>query len=143
MQVKDVLRAKGTDVATISPAATVTELVDALAERKVGAIVVTEADGALEGIVSERDVVRQLQRTGTALLQESVASIMTTDVVTCAPGDDVVAMMGLMTEKRFRHLPVIQDDELAGIVSIGDIVKARVEALTHERDQLQSYIAGS
>lgn len=143
MQVKDVLRAKGVDVATISPTASVTELLDALAERKVGAIVVTEADGALAGIVSERDVVRRLQRTGTALLQESVASIMTADVVTCAPDDDVVAMMGLMTDKRFRHLPVMADAQLAGIVSIGDIVKARVEALTHERDQLESYISGS
>lgn len=143
MQVKDVLRAKGADVATIDPDATVTDLLDLLAERSVGAIVVAGDDGAVTGIVSERDVVRWLQREGAQLLAAPVGQIMTTDVQTCTPAHDVQDVLVLMTERRFRHLPVLDEGRLAGIVSIGDIVKSRIEALLSERNQLESYIAGT
>lgn len=141
MRIADVLRNKGTEVVTVAPDATVAALIDALAERNVGALPVVEA-GRLVGIVSERDVVRRLHAAGAALLEERVSAIMTTDVVTCAPGDSAAELAGVMTKGRFRHLPVVVDDALAGIVSIGDLVKARIDMLESEREQLQSYIAG-
>lgn len=143
MQVSDVLRAKGADVATIDPDALVTALLERLAQYRIGAMVVAKDGGAVEGIVSERDVVRRLHRDGSTLLETRVAQIMTPDVVTCTPSDDVQDLLVLMTERRFRHLPVLDDGHLAGIVSIGDIVKSRIEALVNERNQLEGYIAGN
>lgn len=140
MRIADVLRNKGTDVVTVPPTTTVAELLGLLAERNVGALPVVDA-GRLVGIVSERDVVRRLHAGGAAALHARVVDIMTADVTTCAPEDDVTALAGVMTEGRFRHLPVVVDGKLAGIVSIGDLVKTRIDMLEAEREQLQSYIA--
>ena len=142
MLIVTVLRSKGDFVATVAPTATVRELLDALAEHRIGAVIVS-ADGSLDGIVSERDVVRHLRETGPALLDRPVADIMTTDVVTCREESAVEELMTTMTERRIRHVPVVDDDgAIVGIVSIGDLVKARIDLLEAEREQLQSYIAG-
>jgi CBS domain-containing protein len=140
MRITDVLRGKGSDVLTIGPSATVAELIALIAGRNIGALPVVDA-GRLVGIVSERDVVRRLHDVGTALLERRVAEIMTTEVTTCRPDDSVVDLARIMTERRFRHLPVVVEGRLCGIVSIGDLVKARIDQLEVERQQLQSYIA--
>jgi CBS domain-containing protein len=139
MRIADVLRGKGSAVATISPDTTVTELLAGLAEQNIGAMVVVASDG-VKGIVSERDVVRHLYELGADLLSQPVSAIMTSVVVTCAPGDTVNSLSGLMTTNRVRHVPVIHNGELAGIVSIGDVVKTRMEELETEQQQLQAYI---
>lgn len=140
MRIADVLRRKGSDVVTASPSTTVRELIGQLAERNVGALPVVDGD-ALVGIVSERDVVRRLHVGGAGLLDATVGDIMTTDLVTCCPTDNAVDLAGVMTSRRFRHIPVVQEGALCGIVSIGDLVKARIDMLEEERQQLQSYIA--
>jgi CBS domain-containing protein len=140
MRVKDVLRRKGDVVVTISPKDTVSALLDALAEHKIGALVVVDSEGAVEGIVSERDVVRHLQARGAGVLEESVSAIMTSPVHTADPETTLDELMVLMTEERIRHVPVIVDDALRGIVSIGDVVKHRIDELQTERDQLTAYI---
>jgi CBS domain-containing protein len=141
MRIADVLRNKGSSVATVAPTATVTEMIAALAQYNVGALPVVDGE-RLVGIVSERDVVRRLHAGGAALLEASVGEIMTTEVTTCSPDDRVADLAAIMTARRFRHLPVVVDGRLAGIVSIGDLVKARIDLLESEREQLQSYIAG-
>lgn len=143
MRIADLLRHKGSTVATVHGSTTVADLVAALAEHNVGALVVTDGtDGtAIAGIVSERDVVRHLNSTGAVLLSAPVSDIMTTAVVTCAPTDTVDSLAATMTERRIRHMPVVDGDELVGIVSIGDVVKSRIEQLETDREQLQSYIA--
>ena len=141
MRIADVLRGKGSSVATVDPSASVAELVASLAEHNVGALPVIEAE-RLVGIVSERDVVRRLHLGGAGLLQLRVSDIMSTSVTTCGPTDKIEDLARIMTERRFRHMPVVKDDTLIGIVSIGDLVKARIDLLEAEREQLQSYIAG-
>jgi CBS domain-containing protein len=140
MRVKDVLRRKGDLVVTISPKDTVSALLDGLAEHRVGALVVVTSDGAVEGIVSERDVVRHLQIRGARVLDEPVSSIMTSPVHTADLSTTLEELMVLMTEQRIRHVPVVVDDKLRGIVSIGDVVKHRIDELQSERDQLTAYI---
>ena len=143
MRVKDVLTIKGTSVATIDPGATVADAIDALARNGVGALVVTSDGRRVEGIVSERDVVRGLSSLGSSLLRVAVCEIMTSDVHTCTPADQVRSLAKTMTDKRFRHMPVVVDDELAGIMSIGDVVKSRLDELQTEHDQLVGYISAS
>lgn len=143
MKISDVVRNKGSMVATVAPEATVTVLLRRLAEHGVGAMVVQRADGTLAGIVSERDVVRQLNQHGSGLLDWPVERIMTTELATCAPGDDVVDILRLMTDRRLRHVPVLVDEGLAGIVSIGDLVKSRIDELVSTTAHLEQYIAGS
>ncbi|GAA3052098.1 CBS domain-containing protein [Pseudonocardia yunnanensis] len=140
MRIADVLRSKGSDVATVDPSVTVAELISQLATHNVGALPVVDG-GELVGIVSERDVVRRLDVAGPGLLEVRVGDIMITGVTTCAPGDSVADIAAVMTNRRFRHLPVVVEGQLAGIVSIGDLVKARIDLLESEREQLQSYIA--
>jgi CBS domain-containing protein len=142
MRIADVLKNKGTAVVTISPEATVTELLAGLDELNIGAMVVMGPDG-LAGIVSERDVVRKLHERGSSLLAQPVSEIMTTVVATCTPRDTVDHLSALMTENRVRHIPVLDRGRLAGIVSIGDIVKTRMEELEAEQEQLQAYITQS
>ena len=142
MRINDVLRRKGDLVVTISPDESVSTLLDALAEHKVGALVVVTSGGAVEGIVSERDVVRHLQARGASVLEEQVSTIMTSPVHTAAPETTLDELMVLMTEQRIRHVPVVVDERLTGIVSIGDVVKHRIEELQSERDQLTAYITG-
>jgi CBS domain-containing protein len=141
MRIADVLRGKGSAVATVGPSATITELIAELATHNVGALPVVDG-GELIGIVSERDVVRQLHSGGPSILGASVADIMTSGITTCSPTDKVADLARIMTAGRFRHLPVVVDGKLAGIVSIGDLVKARIDLLESEREQLQHYIAG-
>jgi CBS domain-containing protein len=143
VQVRDVLRHKGRGVATVAPDVTVADLLSRLAENNVGAMVVTSESGSVRGIVSERDVVRALQRTGTSLLSDPVSSIMTTEVTTTSPDDSVESLARIMTESRIRHLPVLEDGRLAGIVSIGDVVKNRIDQLESERESLIGYIQSS
>ena len=140
MRIADVLRTKGTAVATIDPDVPVSQLLRELAEHNVGAIVVVGSSG-VEGIVSERDVVRRLYQVGIDLLSSPVSAIMTADVFTCSPSDTVDSLTVVMTERRFRHVPVLSDGQLVGIVSIGDVVKSRIGQLEQSQDQLQAYIA--
>jgi CBS domain-containing protein len=141
MRISDILRQKGTEVVTAPPDATVRELIASLAEHRIGAVVVI-ADGKVAGIVSERDVVRHLHERGDALLETEIGEIMTTDVVTCAPDGDVDDIAETMTERRIRHMPVLADGRLAGLVSIGDVVKSRIRQLEQHRGQLEQYITG-
>ncbi|HVW45161.1 MAG TPA: CBS domain-containing protein [Amycolatopsis sp.] len=140
MRIADVLRNKGTAVATLSPDATVEQLLAGLAEHNIGAMVVLGPAG-VAGIVSERDVVRKLHERGAALLSRPVSEIMTTIVATCTPKDSVDDLSVLMTQRRVRHVPVVEEGRLAGIVSIGDVVKTRMEELEANQQQLQAYIA--
>ena len=141
MRIADLLRKKGSAVATVTPDTTVTTLLAGLAEHNVGAMVVVAPDGSIAGIVSERDVVRRLHEHGPALLDGPVSEIMTTLVASCTPDDSVDQLSVLMTERRIRHVPVRADGRLAGIVSIGDVVKNRMEQLEQSQEQLQAYIS--
>ncbi|WP_372491987.1 CBS domain-containing protein [Kineosporia corallincola] len=141
MRISDLLRRKGGLVVTIDPARPVTELLDLLATNGVGALVVSADGQTIDGIVSERDVVRRLQRFGPGLLEEPVSEIMSRQVQTCPPDTDLDELMRLMTNGRFRHVPVVDGGRLVGIVSIGDVVKHRIDELEGERDQLQAYIS--
>jgi CBS domain-containing protein len=139
MRIADVLRNKGAAVVTINPDATVRELLAGLAEQNIGAMVVVGAEGVV-GIVSERDVVRQLHSHGASLMSRPISKIMTSTIATCTKSDSVDAVSALMTNNRVRHVPVLDGKKLIGIVSIGDVVKTRMEELEAEQRQLQSYI---
>jgi CBS domain-containing protein len=142
VRIADVLRRKGDQVATIAPEETVTTLLDRLAEHRVGALVVSIDGESVAGIVSERDVVRRLQEAGPSALGLQVREIMTPEVHTCRPSDLIDDLMRVMTERRVRHVPVVVEGRLAGIVSIGDVVKHRIDELQSERDHLTAYITG-
>jgi len=139
VRIADVLKNKGAAVSTITPDMIVRELLASLVARNVGAMVVVSSAG-LVGIVSERDVVRKLHEYGADLLDRPISDIMTTRVITCAPSDSVDSLSGLMTTNRVRHVPVIEDGQLVGIVSIGDVVKTRMEELQSQQEQLEAYI---
>ncbi|HEX8094871.1 CBS domain-containing protein [Jatrophihabitans sp.] len=139
MLIAEILRRKGSEVITISSDAPVSEMVASLAEHKIGALVVVE-DGRTVGIVSERDVVLRLHRDGARVLEAPVSELMTTDVVSCQPTDGVDQIGAAMTERRIRHMPVLANGELAGIVTVGDVVAARIADLEQTRGQLESYI---
>jgi CBS domain-containing protein len=140
MLIATLLQRKGDFVATIPPDATVADLLRALAEENVGALVVSRDGHHVDGVASERDVARHLARHGAATLDRPVSAIMTADVRTCSPDDGVETLMETMTRAHIRHVPVLHDGVLAGIVSIGDIVKTRVDELQGERDDLINYI---
>jgi CBS domain-containing protein len=140
MKISDVIRNKPSqDVVTISPDGTVRDLLRLLSEHNVGALVVSSDGEHIDGIVSERDIVRTLHADGT-VINAHVHQIMTTVVHTCGEDDEVDALMQTMTEGRVRHVPVVADGRLTGIISIGDVVKNRIDQLEFERDQLDSYI---
>ena len=142
MRISDILRVKGDRVVTVQPDAIVTELLTLLAQHKIGAVIVS-ADGAhVDGIVSERDVVRALANRGAAVLSEPVNRIHTTQVRSVAPDASIEDVERLMTDNRFRHVPVVQDGTLKGVVSIGDVVKNRIDELESERSSLTGYITG-
>jgi CBS domain-containing protein len=141
MRIADVLRSKGATVVTVTPDMTVRDLVAMLAEHRIGATVVSADGGTVDGIVSERDVVRALAARGAAVLSERVADIMTAEVQTCKPDASVNDLMRTMTEGRFRHVPVVVEGRLSGIVSIGDVVKTRIGELETERESLERYIS--
>lgn len=143
MNVQSIIGSKGSDVATIMQTASLSDAVAALGEHGIGALVVSGDGRAIEGIVSERDIVRAVSRSGASALDTSVGSVMSTDVITCALSDGVDRLMELMTERRIRHLPVVDDGgHLAGIISIGDVVKARLTELEQENQALSQYISG-
>ena len=140
MRISDVLRVKGSTVATVDPGISVSGLIGELAGHNIGAMVVVENEQVV-GIVSERDVVRQLHQRGAELLNARVSDIMTSSVFTCLPTDSVDSLAATMTERRIRHMPVVVEGRLVGIVSIGDVVKSRIGELESDREQLESYIA--
>jgi CBS domain-containing protein len=141
MKISDILRVKGADVLTTPADATVRELIATLVENDIGALVVVDGDEVL-GIVSERDVVRRLHEWGDTLLESEVSQIMTSEIVSCTLDDDVDRIAETMTERRVRHMPVLTDGSLAGLVSIGDVVKSRIAQLEVDRGQLEQYITG-
>ena len=139
MRIADILRTKGASVATVTETTTVTGLLAELVIHNIGAMVVVGPDGVV-GIVSERDVVRKLHDHGPELLRSSVSDIMSKILVTCTPDDQIDDLSALMTNNRVRHVPVMHGDRLVGIVSIGDVVKNRMEQLQAEQEHLQAYI---
>jgi len=143
MDVQGILRLKGTAVVTIRPDDTIGHLVDGLARERIGAMVVSDDGRTIQGVISERDVVRGLADRGAAVLQLAVRDLMTRQVVTCAPTDSVKQVMAAMTRGRMRHLPVVEDGRLAGIISIGDVVKNRLDEMATEANVLrEAYLGG-
>jgi len=140
MHVSLVLQEKGSDVVTAGPSTPLAEVVATLADRRIGAVVIIEADRVV-GIVAERDVVRVLAERGADALRVAAAEVMDREVTTCAPEARVETLMEVMTERRVRHIPVLEEDRLAGLVSIGDVVKSRISNLEHETEALHSYIS--
>ena len=143
MNVETILRTKGRAVETIRPGETVGAAIDMLVSRNIGALVASEDGEKVEGILSERDIVHALIRHGPHLLSLSVSEVMTRPVVTCDPAESVGELMAEMTNRRIRHLPVVQDGRLCGIVSIGDLVKNRLDEIEYEASSMRSFIAGA
>lgn len=141
MTVKAILSRKGYAVTTIEPTATLAEAAKLLSERRIGAVVVKGAGDRVAGLLSERDIVHMLAEKGPVALAVTVGQAMTRRVVTCREGDTVGDIMEHMTTGKFRHLPVVEDDRLVGIVSIGDIVKHRLEEMEAETNAMREYIA--
>jgi CBS domain-containing protein len=140
MIVKNILADKRGDVVTIEPTADLDAAVKLLAERRIGAVVILGADHRIVGILSERDIVRSLAEHGPTALNKPVSQVMTRDVKTCSEEDTIEGLMSRMTTGKFRHMPVVQQEKLIGIVSIGDVVKFRVEEISHEANALRDYI---
>jgi CBS domain-containing protein len=140
MKISAILKSKGLSVATIGQDVTMATVVAELARHNVGALVVSGDGRTVDGIISERDVARALERFGGAVLDKPVRMIMSSEVRTVAPDEEVESVAVMMTEHRIRHVPVLQDGALAGIVSIGDVVKSRIEELEQDRDALFKYI---
>jgi CBS domain-containing protein len=140
MTVKAILSMKGVDVVTIEPTTNLATAAKLLAERKIGALVVTGADRRVVGIVSERDIVQELAAHGAASLDLPLTEVMTRDVMTCRISDTISSVMERMTEGKFRHLPVVEQGRIAGIVSIGDVVKHRLQEMEREQAAMRDYI---
>jgi CBS domain-containing protein len=141
VRIADLLRHKGSEVMTAAPGLSVSGLLEDLARHNIGAMVVVDETGTLVGIVSERDVVRRLNERGAEVLRAPVSEIMTTQVVTCEPGEAVDNLAAIMTKRRIRHMPVVEDNRLVGLVSIGDVVRSRIQQLESQSELLESYIA--
>ncbi|MGL4242189.1 MAG: CBS domain-containing protein [Beijerinckiaceae bacterium] len=140
MTVSAILSTKGNEVATASPHRTLSEIAKTLAEKKIGAILITGSDGGLKGIISERDIVRAVATKGGAALEDPASMHMTAKVVTCRRDDMIADVMEEMTKGRFRHLPVVENGRLIGIISIGDVVKHRIAETVAESQSLRDYI---
>ncbi|WP_293807982.1 CBS domain-containing protein [uncultured Bosea sp.] len=141
MNVEQLLSGKGHDVISVQPHRTLAEAIRTLSEKRIGAVVVMGADGALVGILSERDIIRALGELGSSALESAVSRSMTSKVVTCRPQTSVDELMEIMTTGRFRHVPVVENGRVTGIVSIGDVVKHRVAAIEAESQAMRDYIA--
>ena len=143
MTVAQILNAKGRSVIIATPDDTLKNIADTLAKKRIGAVVIINKEGAIAGIVSERDVVRAIATMGAGALDKPAAQFMTVSVMICEPRDSEAELMGLMTEHRIRHLPVVDDGKLDGMISIGDVVKFRIEAIEREAEDMKVYIASS
>jgi CBS domain-containing protein len=141
MSVKGILDEKGNAVFTVRPEHAISDAVKILGEKKIGAVVVTDNAGVIKGILSERDVVRRLAEDGPQILSQPVATAMTAKVQTCLPAETIETVMARMTRGRFRHLPVEDQGRLGGIISIGDVVKRRIEDIQREAEDIRNYIA--
>ena len=143
MLVQQILASKGDlGVVTVAPGTTVQEVAAILSAKRIGAVIVSSDGKAAKGIVSERDIVRELGKRGTACLSEKVESLMTAKIVSCTRSEGTDAVLGRMTDGRFRHMPVIEDGQMVGLISIGDVVKARLMELAAEKDALEGMIKG-
>jgi CBS domain-containing protein len=142
MKVSQLLETKGNEVSTISQERSIADAIAVLKERSIGALVVTGAKAPLVGMFSERDVVRALAVSGETALEQKVADVMSRDVVTCTKSTELNELMTTMTERRFRHIPVVEDEHLVGLVSIGDVVKARLDELEQDKRYLLDYVSG-
>jgi len=140
MLVTEILKDKGDAVFSVSPGQTLVEACQEMHARKIGAVVVCDSDRVV-GVLSERDVVRAVSRSGPAALSEPVSSHMTREVVFAEPAETATMLMGRMTDRRIRHLPVLKDKRLIGVISIGDVVKCQIEEATREAESLRTYIA--
>lgn len=143
MTIQSILRHKGGDVFSVGPGEDATSIAQALAQHRIGAALVRDQDGAVLGIVSERDIVRAVAREGTAALARTARDLMTADLVTAAPSTSVAEALGLMTNHRCRHLPVMDHGRLAGMVSIGDLVKARIAQAEEEAESLRAFVTAA
>lgn len=141
MQVSVVLQDKGSEVVTVGPELVLTEVVALLDRHRIGAVIVSSDGRHIDGVLSERDIVRVLAADGPSALQRTCRDVMTSEVYTCHPDSTVEALMSVMTDRRFRHVPVVLDGELVGVVSIGDVVKSRISMLENETQVLHEYIA--
>jgi CBS domain-containing protein len=143
MPVSSILRAKPVDgIITVPPGATVGEAAQLLSAKRIGAVIVSPDGAQMAGILSERDIVRELGRRGAACLGDPVEALMTRDVVSCKPGDRTNDVLQMMTDGRFRHMPVMHEGKMVGLISIGDVVKARLSELSTEVDALEGMIKG-
>lgn len=143
MLVSQILKSKSDDgVVTLPPGTIISRVAEVLSARRIGAVVISPDGKKLAGIVSERDIVREIGRRGASCLNENVDTIMTAKVVACARGDNADGVLQKMTDGRFRHIPVLEGDELIGLISIGDVVKARLSELNMEKDALEGMIKG-
>ncbi|MDY6858503.1 MAG: CBS domain-containing protein [Pseudomonadota bacterium] len=143
MHVQQILKSKADDtVVTIIPGASVREAAELLSARRIGSLVVSLGDSRIAGILSERDIVRELGRRGPACLSDRVDDLMTRDIVTCGVSDSTDEVLRKMTDGRFRHMPVVEDGRMVGLISIGDVVKARLAELSMEKDALEGMIMG-
>lgn len=141
MNVKTILDEKGHDVVTVRPESPLAEAAEILAKNRIGAVVVTDAKGKIQGILSERDIVRVIAEEGADSLDQKVSSVMTANVKVCEESHTVHQLMEIMTQGRFRHLPVEKDGVIDGIISIGDVVKKRIEQVEREAEEIRTYIA--
>ena len=139
MTVRSILDAKGHQIVSVEPGAKLSAAVKLLGERRIGAVLVL-SQGRMDGILSERDIVRVLSERGASVLDEPVSAVMTKKVVSCRQSDTVSALMEMMTTGKFRHLPVVEDGKVVGLISIGDVVKRRVQEYEHEQEALRDYI---
>ncbi|MDE2385321.1 MAG: CBS domain-containing protein [Alphaproteobacteria bacterium] len=143
MSVKHILKQKGRDVVVAKPSDTVKQVAETLAAKRIGAVVVSSGEGRVEGILSERDVVRAVAGLGAAALARPVSDFMTKEVKHCTEDDSEAELMALMTQHRIRHLPVVTGGKLAGMISIGDVVKFRIEAIERDAADMKAYISGA
>jgi CBS domain-containing protein len=143
MTIAAILKQKGGEVVSVAPAASIAEVVKRLSDKRIGAVLVRDEAGRLLGILSERDIVHSLAANGPRTLEMAASELMTRAVKTAAPSHTVAHAMSMMTAGRFRHLPVVDGDQLVGMISIGDVVKARIMQQEHEVDSLKAYVAGA
>ncbi len=141
MHVERILTSKGSDVITVNIDETIGKAAEILFDNRIGAVLVRNVDGSVEGVLSERDIVRGMSQIGAHCTEALVSDLMTRNVVYCLPEDNIDTIMSVMTEHRIRHLPVMRDDQLLGIISIGDVVKYRIEEIESEAAAMRQYIA--